>query len=174
MKRVIFNILVLYLGCCHGEEKEGCISNFAELENALLSNPVNQYQIARAYFPLKREISPVCVISYYYIGINSSDVIKQSCPTNITSGKDEVFTGCSKWKWCISSFYTSLDLAQLQDFSLYILFDETSEMELELPLVCDMSEYVLYEHLLRITMSVSCNYNGCSVSITSGVGKGLG
>lgn len=154
--------LLLCLGWCCGEEK-GCISNFAELENVLLSNPANQYQIARAHFPLRREISPVCVISYYYIGINSSDVVKQSCPTDITPYKDGMLTGCSKWIWCISSFYLGLDLAQLQDFSLYILFDETSEMELELPLLCNISEYDFYEYFLRITMSVSCMHMGARV-----------
>ena len=50
-------------------QEEGCITNFAELENALLSNHVNQYQIASAYLPPKHEISPVCVIITYYIGI---------------------------------------------------------------------------------------------------------
>ena len=155
MKIAVITTLLLYLGWCYGEEEEGCISNFAELENALLSNPVNQYQIARAYFPSKSEISPVCVISYYYIGINSSNVIKQSCPTDITSDKDEVFTGCSKWKWCISSFYMGLDLAQLQDFSLYILLDETSEAELSIPPVCNISKEILYEYLQRTTISVS-------------------
>ena len=156
MKRVIVTILVLYLSCCYGLE-EGCISNFAELENALLNNPENQYQIARAFFPLNREISPVCVITYYYIGTNKSDVVKQSCPTDITSD-NQMFTatGCSKWKWCINSFYMGLDLTQLQDFSFFIFRDENSEAELEIPPVCNINnKEILYEYLQRTTISVS-------------------
>ena len=154
MKITVIAALILCLGWCYGEEK-GCVSNFAELENALLSNPINQYQIARAYFPPNSEISPVCVISYYYIGINSSDVVKQSCPTDITSDEDGTFTGCSKWKWCINSFYMGLDLAQLKDFSLYILLDDTSEAEIAIPPVCNISKEILYEYLQRTTISVS-------------------
>ena len=154
MKRVAV-ILLLFLSWCYGQE-DGCISNFAELENAVLSNPENQYQIARAYFPARHEASPVCVTSYYYIGINSSDAVKQSCPTDIMSHEDEVLTGCSKWKWCINSFYMGLDLAQLQDFSLYILLDATSEVELEIPPLCSAyNDVLLKEYLLRITLSVS-------------------
>ena len=153
MKIVRITIALLYLGWCYGEEEKECISNFAEFENALLSNPVNQYQIARAYFPTNSEISPVCVTSYYYIGINSSD--EESCPTDITLDKAEVFIGCSKWKWCISSFYMRLDLSQLQDFSFHILRDETTEAEFEIPPVCNIGKEILYEYLQRTTISVS-------------------
>ena len=157
MSSVLIIVFVLCLGWCYGqEEEEVCISNFAEFENALLSNPINQYQIAKAYFPARREINPVCVTSYYYIGINGSDAVKQNCPTNIISDEDGMLSGCSKWKWCINSFYIGLDLAQLQDFSLFMLLNIDSEVELELPSVCNIKDNsVLYEYLQRITLSVS-------------------
>ena len=155
MKIVVITVLLLFCWC-YGQEEE-CISNFAELENTLLRNPENQYQITRAFFPSKRAINPVCITSYYYIGINRSDVVKQSCPNDITSDNEKVFTGCSKWKWCINSFYMGLDLAQLQDFSFFILLDENSEVELEIPPVCNInnSKEILYEYLERTTISVS-------------------
>ena len=150
MKGVIISVLLLCLGCCYGQEDNGCIKNFVDLETAVLSNPENQYQIVSAYLPPKREMNPVCVTTYYYLGINSSDEVKQSCPTdNITS------TGCSKWKWCISSFYMGFELAILQDFSLHIILDETSEVELQLPPICNVTGDVLYEYFLRITKLVS-------------------
>ena len=143
------------MGWCYGENEMECISNYVEFENALLSNPVNRYQIVKGYFPLRREINPVCVTSYYYIGINSSDVDKQSCPTDIKPDNNEMLTGCSKWKWCTNSFYMGLDLGQLQDFSFYIIVDSTSEVELDLPPICNIEDDILYEYLQRITMLVS-------------------
>ena len=154
MKEVVISVLLLC--CCYGQE-EGCISNFAELENALLSNPENQYQIVSAYLPSKHEINPVCVTSYYYIGINSSDMIKQSCPTdnNIAPNKNDTYTGCLKWKWCSNSFYTAFDLDPLQDFSLHIILDETSEAELLLPPICNVTNNTLHDYFHRITRLVS-------------------
>ena len=153
MKRVIVNSLVLYLCCCYGQEEEGCISNFAKLEDAILSNSESQYQIASAYFPLKREVDPVCVTSYYYVGINKSDVAKQGCPNIMVS--EGILSGCSKWKWCINTFYLVFDLAQLEAYSFYILLDATSEVELELPPVCNINVSVMYEYFHRITVLVS-------------------
>ena len=165
MSSVLIGVFVLCLGWSYGQGEEVCISNFAEFENALLSNPINQYQIARAYFPARREINPVCVTSYYYIGINGSDAVKQSCPTDIISDEDEMLSGCSKWKWCINSFYIELNLAQLQDFSLFMLLNIDSEVELELPPVCNIQDKgVIYEYLQRITLSVSyINISYCMV-----------
>ena len=59
-----------------------------------------------------------------------------------------MLTGCSKWKWCINSFYMGLDLDQLQDFSFYILLDSSSEVQLELPPICNINECDLIEYLL--------------------------
>ena len=155
MKRVIVHVLitVVYLCGCYGQEEEECISNFANLENAILNNSESQYQIARAYFPLKREVYPVCVTSYYYFGINKSDVAKQSCPTDLVT--EVIHSGCSKWLWCINTFYLVFDLPQLEAYSFHILLDTTSEVELELPPVCNINKSVLYEYLHRITVSVS-------------------
>ena len=160
MKRaVIVSVLLCLMSWCYGQKgEEECISNYFELENTLLSNPANRYQIIEGYLPLKREISPVCVTSYYYVGMNSSDEIKQNCPTGIKA-KDEILTGCSKWRWCTNSFYMGFDLGQLQDFSFHILLDATSEVELELPPACNITEDDLTQYLLRITMLVSWIYH---------------
>ena len=152
MKKLIIGVLLLYLNYCHGQ-RENCISNFIELQTALLSNLENQYRIVSGYLPPKSEINPVCVTSYYYIGINSSDTVKQNCPSNKTSNKDEAYSGCSKWIWCSNSFYAAFDLGKLQDFSLHIIRDETSEVELELPPLCNVTS--LYDYFLRITKMVS-------------------
>lgn len=156
MKRMIVNFLVtvIYLCGCYGQEEEGCIRNFANLESAILNNSDNQYQIARAYFPLRRELYPVCVTSYYYLGINKgAGVAKQSCPTDVVT--EGIRSGCLKWQWCINTFYLVFDLPQLEAYSFYILLDTTSEVELELPPVCNINETVLYEYFHRITVSVS-------------------
>ena len=152
--RVVVGSLLLIMcliGWWLGQKDEECISDYFELENALLSKPANRYQILKGYLLLKYETGPACVTSYYYIGMNSIDIVKQNCPTDIKPDKDEMLTGCSKWKWCINSFYMGLDLDQLQDFS----FDSSSEVQLELPPVCNINECDLIEYLLRITMSVS-------------------
>ena len=150
---VIGSVLLCVLGWCYGQTGEECIRNYFELENALLSNPTNRYQIIEGYLPLKREISPVCVTSYYYIGMNSSNQMKQNCPTHIND-EDEKLSGCSKWRWCTNSFYMGFHLDQLQDFSFHILVDATSEVELELPPACNITEDDLTQYLLRITMLV--------------------
>ena len=153
MKKMMISILILYLGCSYGQQIGKCLSKFAEVESALLNDFENQYQIAKAYFPLKREMNPVCVTSYYYIGINKSDEAKQSC-SNITIS-DGMFSGCSKWKWCTNTFYMAFDLAQLEAFSFHILLDVTSEAELEVPPICNISQSVLYEYFHRTTVLVS-------------------
>ena len=160
MKGVCAVISSLFLIMCLiswslGQHEEDCISDYFELENAVLSKPTNRYQILKGYLPLKQETGPACVTSYYYIGINSSDIVKQNCPTDIKPDKDEMLTGCSKWKWCSNSFYMGLDLDQLQDFSFFILLDSSSEVQLELPPVCNINDCDLNEYLLRITMLVS-------------------
>ena len=74
----------------------------------------------------------------------------------MTADEDGMLSGCSKWKWCINSFYIGLNLAQLQDFSLFMLLNIDSEVELELPPVCNIQDKdVLCEYLQRITLSVS-------------------
>ena len=150
MKKVIIVHLVLLV--CVGD---GCISTFADLENDLLANPTNRHRISRAYFPLRREISPVCVTTYYYIGINSSSVNKLSCPPLNTSDEDERI-GCSKWRWCINSFYMAIDLPQLQDLSFHIILDTTTDLIVELsPLCNNTDDHIIYQHFLRVTASVS-------------------
>ena len=152
MKRLVIGILLLCLEWCYGQEKN-CISHYVEFENALLSNPTNQYQIVKGYLPLESEIYPVCVTSYYYIGLNISNETKTNCSKDTKPDKDDMFIGCSKWKWCTNSLYMELDLGKLQEFSFHIIFDVTTEVELELPPACSITE--LDEYLLRITMLVS-------------------
>ena len=167
MKKLMIGIQLLHCLCwCYGGE-EKCVSDFAGLENAVISNPANQHQISLAYFPLKHETYPACVISYYYIGIIRSDENKQNCSTVNVSVEDEVATGCLKYKWCINSFYMELDLSQLQDFSFYILLNDTTEVELEIPPICNVTDInVIYEHFLRITTSVSHWYLSIILFIT--------
>ena len=150
---IIKMTLFLCLGWCYGQE---CIDNFEKLEKAICGS-TNQYQIAKAYFPAKREISPVCVTSYYYIGVNRSDAVAKDCPVNMLpkEDQDDGFVGCMKWKWCINSFYVNLNLAQLEDYSFHILLDGTSEVSIELPPLCNITKTVRYEYFLRITLLVS-------------------
>ena len=70
---VIIIVLLCVLGWCYGQAEMECITNYFELENALLRNPANRYQIIEGYLPFKLEINPVCVTSYYYIGMNTTD-----------------------------------------------------------------------------------------------------
>ena len=151
------HVVLMCVSWCYGQKAEDCVGpNFADLESSLLTNRANQHQISMAYFPLRREVTPVCVTSYYYIGINSSTIDKPSCPNLNLSDGEEVHTGCSKWQWCINSFYMTLDLAQFQDLSFYIILDTTTEVELELPPLCNNTdENTFYGHFLRITTSVS-------------------
>ena len=153
---IYVQVMLMCVRWCFGQKGEDCIGNFADIESSLLTNPANQHQISQAYFPLRHEISPLCVTSYYYIGINSSTVDKPSCPNLNISDGEEVHTGCSKWQWCINSFYMTLDLAQLQDLSFHIILDATTEVQLELPPLCNNTdENTFYRHFLRITTSVS-------------------
>jgi len=145
-------LLVLCVGCVLGQDQ--CVTNYAELEDSLLNNPENQYQIAKAFFRPKRRVDPVCVFTYYYVGVNTSNVVRQNCPTEMIADEDGIITGCSKWKWCINSFYMKLNLAQLQYFSFNILVDEISDVHLKLAPLCINNSKTIFEYLLRTTMSV--------------------
>ena len=134
-------ILLVCLGCVSGQDQ--CVSNYAKLEDSLLSNPENQYQIAQAFFRPKREVDPVCIIAYYYIGVNTSDVVRQNCPTEMITDENGIITG---WRWCTYSFYMKLDLAQLTDFSFQILLDEISVIDLKLPPMCISQNKTLSEN----------------------------
>ena len=137
---------------------EGCISTFADLEHELVTNPANKHQLSRAFFPLRHEVNPVCITSYYYVGINSSSIDKQSCSLLNMSDEGENITGCEKWQWCINSFYMAIDLPQLQDLSFYIILDSTTDVVLELPPLCsDINDIdTITQHFQRVTASVSC------------------
>ena len=154
MKKVIV-ILHVFLIICVGE---GCISTFADLEHELLTYPGNKHQLSRAFFPLRHEVNPVCVTSYYYVGINRSSIDKESCSglNSSMSDEDEEMTGCTKWQWCTNSFYMAIDLPQLEAFSFYIILDATTDVTLELPPLCgDTDHDINNQHFLRATASVS-------------------
>ena len=149
-------ILHVFLLVCVGE---GCINTFADLEHELLTYPGNKHQLSRAFFPLRHEVNPVCVTSYYYVGINSSSIDKANCSGLLNSSmsdEGEEMTGCTKWQWCTNSFYMAIDLPQLEDFSFYIILDTTTDVTLELPPLCGNTDRdINNQHFLRATVSVS-------------------
>jgi len=112
-----------------------CLKNFAGVEKALLDSPENAYQIADAFFRPRSEGETLCITAYYYLGLNSTEEDKSNCPS-ITSNEDGVVSGCSKWKWCINTFYIDLNLAQLQIFSFFVIYERVSEVELRIPSLC--------------------------------------
>ena len=132
-----------------------CLQNYADVEKALLDDPENAYQIARAFFQPRSEGETLCVTAYYYLGVNSTEQTdKSNCPSVALSENQEL-TGCSKWKWCINTFYMDLNITQLQVFSFFIIFEKTAEIELRIPPFC-VSKETMNEYLLRATNSVSC------------------
>ena len=139
----------IFLVFLHVANAQSCSVDFAVLEGALLENHVNAYQIANAFFQPRTEGETLCVTAYYYLGLNSTEEDKSNCPS-ITSNED---AGCSKWKWCINTFYMDLNLAQLQIFSFFAIYERVSEIELRIPPLCSDT---MNEYLLRATTSVSC------------------
>ena len=131
-----------------------CLQNYAELEKAILDDPENSYHIARAFFRPRSEGETLCVTTYYYLGLNSTEIPdKSNCP-NVTLGKNQELSGCSKWKWCANTFYMDLNITQLQVFSFFVIYEKVSEIELRIPPFCT-SNVTTYEYLLRATNSVS-------------------
>ena len=118
---------LLFLVFVHVTGAQECLKNFVEVEMALLDNPENAYQIAKAFFQLRTEGETLCITAYYYLGLNRTEEDKSNCP-NITSNEDGVVSGCSKWKWCINTFYMYLNLAQLQIFSFFAIYERVSDI----------------------------------------------
>jgi len=141
-------ILIIYLSCCHCQLS--CISSFKDIEDTIFNDSENMYNIAKAYFPLKRETYPVCVNSYYYIGLKRDD----TCTYKIKKS-DEMLSGCLEWRWCINTFYMAFNITNLRYFSFNILLNVTAEVKLEIPLICNASKSDLDEYFHRITVSVS-------------------
>ena len=142
-----------------------CLQNYADVEKALLDDPENSYQIARAFFRPRSEGETLCVTAFYYIGLNSTELPNKSdCPSVILS-RNEQLSGCSKWKWCVNTFYMDLNITQLQVFSFFVIYEKTAEIELKIPLFC-VSNETMYEYLLRATNSVSCKLYYCSLHMT--------
>ena len=132
-----------------------CLQNYADVEKALLDDPENSYQIARAFFRPRSEGETLCVTAFYYIGLNSTELPNKSdCPSVILS-RNEQLSGCSKWKWCVNTFYMDLNITQLQVFSFFVIYEKTAEIELIIPPFC-VSNETMYEYLLRASNSVSC------------------
>ena len=140
-------ILIIYLSYCHCQLS--CISSFKDIENAILDNSENMYNIAKAYFLLKSEINPVCVNSFYCIGLKRDDTCHKITKSN------EMLSGCFEWRWCINTFYMAFDINNLRYFSFNILLDVTTEVKLEIPSICNASKSDLDEYFHRITVSVS-------------------
>ena len=132
-----------------------CLKNYAEVEEALLDNPDNAYRIARAFFKPRSEGETLCVTAYYYLGLNGTEELidRSNCPS-VTLGSNGELTGCSKWKWCVNTFYMDLDITQLQVFSFFVIYEKVSDVELRMPSLCVSNETV-NEYLLRATNSVS-------------------
>jgi len=143
----------IFLVFLHVANAQSCSVDFAVLEGALLENHVNAYQIANAFFQPRTDGETLCVTAYYYLGLNSTEEDKSNCPS-ITSNEDGVVSGCSKWKWCINTFYMDLNIAQLQIFTFFAIYERVSEIELRIPPLCNDT---MNEYLLRATTSVSCS-----------------
>jgi len=139
------------LAFLHAASAQSCSVDFAVLESALLENHGNAYQIANGFFQPRTEGETLCVTAYYYMGLNSTEEDKFNCPS-ITSNENGVVSGCSKWKWCVNTFYMDLDLEQLQIFSFFAIYKRVSEVELRIPPLCSDT---MNEYLLRATTSVS-------------------
>ena len=136
---------------------QDCLQNYADVETALIDDSANAYQIARAFFRPRADGETLCVTAYYHVGLNSTEEEdKSNCPS-VTIGSNQELTGCSKWKWCINTFYMDLNITQLQVFSFFIIFERTAEIDLRIPPFC-VSEGTMNEYLLRATNSVSYNY----------------
>ena len=136
---------------------QDCLQNYADVETALIDDSANAYQIARAFFRPRADGETLCVTAYYHVGLNSTEEEdKSNCPS-VTIGSNQELTGCSKWKWCINTFYMDLNITQLQVFSFFIIFERTAEIDLRIPPFC-VSEETMNEYLLRATNSVSYNY----------------
>ena len=148
---VVWNLLLIFV---HIVRAQDCLKNFAAVEKALLDSPENAYQIANAFFRPRSEGETLCVTAYYYLGLNSTEEDKSNCPS-ITSNEDGVVSGCSKWKWCVNTFYMDLDLAQLQIFSFFAIYERVSEVELRTLPFCVSNDGIVNEYLLRVTTSVS-------------------
>ena len=97
-----------------------CLQNYADVERVLLDDPDNAYQIARAFFRPRSEGETLCVTAYYYLGLNSTEELEKSNCPNVTLNENQELTGCSKWKWCISTFYMDLNLTQLHAGVLFL------------------------------------------------------
>ena len=133
-----------------------CLQNYADVETALVDDSDNAYQIARAFFQPRSDGETLCVTTYYHVGLNSTEEVdKSNCPS-VTTGNNQELTGCSKWKWCINTFYMDLNITQLQLFSFFIIFERIAEIDLRIPPFC-VSEETMNEYLLRATNSVSFN-----------------
>ena len=147
---IILALIFIYIS--NGEE---CLQNYADVEKALLDGQDNSYQIARAFFRPRSEGETLCVTAYYYLGLNSTgEPNKSDCP-NVILGRNQELSGCSKWKWCVNTFYMDLNITQLQVFSFFVIYEKTAEIELRIPPFCVNNE-TMYEYLLRATNSVSC------------------
>ena len=144
-------VLLLSMYRVSGQE---CLENYADAEKALIDDPENSYQIAKAFFMPRSEGETLCATVFYYLGLNSTEEpSKSNCPS-VTLGRNQEFHGCSKWKWCVNTFYMDLNITQLQLFSFFIIYEKTAEIELRIPPFCVGNE-TMYEYLLHATNSVS-------------------
>ena len=144
-------ILLAFLYIASAQE---CLQNYAEVEKALLDDPENAYQIAGAFFQPRSEGETLCVTAYYHLGLNSTEEPDRSNCPNLTLGIDQELRGCSKWKWCVNTFYMDLNITQLQVFSFFVIYEEVKEIELRISPFC-VSNKTMHEYLLRATNSVS-------------------
>ena len=147
-------LLLAFISIAGAQE---CLQDYADVETALVDDSENAYQIARAFFLPRSDGETLCVTAYYHIGLNSTEEVDRSNCPSVTTGRNQEVTGCSKWKWCINTFYMDLNITQLQVFSFFIIFERTAEIDLKIPPFC-VSEETMNEYLLRATNSVSFNY----------------
>lgn len=151
----LVSLVLVYHKICVASGQQQCLQNYADVEKALLDNPENAYQIARAFFRPRSEGETLCVTTYYYLGLDSTEEPDQSNCPNVTLDGNQELNGCSKWKWCVNTFYMDLNITQLQIFSFFIIYEKTAEIQLRIPAFC-VSNDTMNEYLLRATNSVSC------------------
>ena len=163
---------LILLGLVHIVSGQECLENYADVEKALLDDPENSYQIAKAFFIPRSEGETLCATVFYYLGLNNTEESsKSNCPS-VTLGRNQELHGCSKWKWCVNTFYMDLNIMQLQLFSFFVIYEKTAEIELRIPPFC-VSNETMNEYLLRATNSVSYkNIMASQYNLLLGLGMG--
>ena len=142
--------------------KEQCIQHYYELEESLLSNPLNLDSLTNAFFPPNEPSVPVVEVFYSVVNSTSADPednhLAQEAEDINSTDRNEIAS--YRYRWSDSPIFLFMDPEVLQSLSLFTIRLRDHSVRLVVQPICEgytADQVPLPEYLLNL-LTVNVRY----------------